>query len=73
MKNTDMKIAEKLMKEGGGVLRLKPTWVPRSFCRPGKRIKLHPDDYYILGVERGGDRRAVVFFHDVGGKRPRYA
>lgn len=54
MKNTDMKIAEKLMKEGGGVLRLKPTWVPRSFCRPGKRIKLHPDDYYILGVERGG-------------------
>ena len=54
MKNADMKIAERLMKEGGGVLRLKPTWVPRSFCRPGKRIKLHPDDYYILGVERGG-------------------
>ncbi|MBQ4071268.1 MAG: hypothetical protein IJD51_02490 [Clostridia bacterium] len=46
--------AEKLLKEGEGILRLAPTWVPRSFCRPGKRIKLHPDDYYILGLERGG-------------------
>ena len=42
------------IKEGNGILRLKPTWVPRSFCRPGKRIKLHPDDYYVLGLERGG-------------------
>ena len=40
--------------EGEGIVRLKPTWVPRSFCRPGKRIKLHPEDYYILGLERGG-------------------
>lgn len=47
-------LAKKLLKEGEGVLRLKPTWVPRAFCRPGKRIKLHPDDYYILGLERGG-------------------
>ncbi len=46
--------AEKLLQEGDGILRLKPTWVPRSFCRPGKRIKLHPDDYYVLGLERGG-------------------
>ena len=36
-----MKLSEKLFKEGNGILRLKPTWVPRSFCRPGKRIKLH--------------------------------
>lgn len=42
------------LKEGEGILRLKPTWVSRSFCRPGRRIKLHPDDYYVLGVERGG-------------------
>ena len=46
--------AEELLKEGNGVLRLKPTWVPRSFCRPGKRIKLHPDDYYVRGLEKGG-------------------
>lgn len=45
---------EKLVQEGKGVLRLAPTWVPRAFCRPAKRIKLHPDDYYVLGQERGG-------------------
>ena len=49
-----MSIAKKLLEEGKGVYRLAPTWVPRSFCRPGKRIKLHPDDYYVLGLERGG-------------------
>lgn len=49
-----MSIAKKLLEEGKGVLRLAPTWVPRSFCIPGKRIKLHPDDYYVLGLERGG-------------------
>ena len=42
------------LAESRGVLRLTPTWVPRSFCRPGKRIKLHPDDYYALGAARGG-------------------
>lgn len=46
-------LAEKLLQEGGNILRLAPTWVPRSFCRPGKRIKLHQDDYNVLG-ERGG-------------------
>ena len=45
---------QEVLKEKKGVLRLTPTWVPRAFCRPGKRIKLHPDDYYVLGVERGG-------------------
>ena len=49
-----MSLSKKLLQEGNGILRLKPTWVPRSFCRPGKRIKLHPDDYYVLGLERGG-------------------
>lgn len=47
-------LSKELLKEGKGILRLKPTWVPRAFCRPGKRIKLHPDDYYVLGLEKGG-------------------
>jgi hypothetical protein len=47
-------ISEMALDQGKGVLRLAPAWVPRSFCRPGKRIKLHPKDYYILGLERGG-------------------
>lgn len=49
-----MTTAKKLLEEGKGIYRLAPTWVPRSFCRPGKRIKLHPDDYYVLGLEKGG-------------------
>ena len=47
-------VASKALDQGQGVLRLTPTWVPRSFCIPGRRIKLHPDDYYSLGSNRGG-------------------
>ena len=47
-------IAAKALEQGKGILRLAPNWVPRSFCVPGRRIKLHPDDYYALGGERGG-------------------
>ncbi len=47
-------IADNALNQGEGILKLSPTWVPRSFCIPGKRIKLHPDDYYALGGERGG-------------------
>lgn len=49
-----MSLAKKLFEEGKGILRLKPTWVPRSFCRPGNRIKLHPDDTYVKGLDKGG-------------------
>lgn len=49
-----MSLAKKALEQGKGILRLTPTWVPRSFCVPGRRIKLHPDDYYVLGGERGG-------------------
>ncbi|MCF7957758.1 MAG: hypothetical protein K9M57_04840 [Phycisphaerae bacterium] len=47
-------LAAKAMEQGKGIVRLAPNWVPRSFCVPGRRIKLHPDDYYALGGERGG-------------------
>ena len=45
---------EKALEQGKGILRLAPNWVPRSFCVPGRRIKLHPADYYSFGGERGG-------------------
>lgn len=47
-------IAEMALEQGKGIVRLIPNWVPRSFCVPGRRIKLHPDDYYALGGDRGG-------------------
>ncbi len=45
---------ESALDVGNGILRLTPTWVPRSFLHPGKRIRLHPDDWYAYGAERGG-------------------
>jgi hypothetical protein len=47
-------LATAALNEGSGILRLAPNWVPRSFLQPGKRIKLHPADYYALGTHRGG-------------------
>ncbi len=46
--------AERALEHGKGIVRLAPNWVPRSFCIPGRRLKLHPDDYYALGGQRGG-------------------
>lgn len=42
------------LEQGAGIVRLTPTWVPRSFCVPGRRLRLHPDDLYALGAARGG-------------------
>lgn len=47
-------ILSSALDAGEGLLRLTPTWVPRSFLHPGKRIKLHPSDYYAFGAHRGG-------------------
>src|ERR1051326_8920995 len=47
-------LVEAALDENGGLLRLAPCWVPRSFLQPGKRLKLHPDDLYAFGLNRGG-------------------
>ena len=47
-------LAAAALTDGEGILRLAPTWVPRSFLQPGRRLKLHPADYYALGAHRGG-------------------
>src|SRR5437016_3326677 len=47
-------LVEAALTETGGLLRLAPCWVPRSFLQPGKRLKLHPDDLYAFGLNRGG-------------------
>lgn len=48
------KLAKAALEQGEGILRLAPNWVPRSFLQPGRRLKLHPADYYALGTHRGG-------------------
>lgn len=49
-----VKLLKKALEEGRGILRLAPTWVPRSFLYPGGRLKLDPRDLYALGANRGG-------------------
>lgn len=47
-------LAANVLSETNGIFRLAPNWVPRSFLQPGRRLKLHPDHYYALGMNRGG-------------------
>src|SRR3954470_22648630 len=48
------KIVEAALAETGGLFRLAPCWVPRSFLQPGKRLKLHQDALSAFGRNRGG-------------------
>src|SRR5947209_19156207 len=48
------KTLERALDKGNGLLRLTPTWVPRSFLHPGRRVKLFPGDLYAYGANRGG-------------------
>ena len=47
-------VVDAALEKSGGLLRLAPCWVPRSFLQPGRRLKLHPDDLYAYGLDRGG-------------------
>jgi hypothetical protein len=53
-KDNVAKVLDRALDAGEGLLRLTPTWVPRSFLHPGRRIKLHPNDLYAYGANRGG-------------------
>lgn len=48
-----MNDSRKILENGQGILQLLPTWVPRPFNRPGRRLRLHPDDYFAMGMDRG--------------------
>lgn len=49
----DEAVIRKTFKEGQGVFRLFPAFVPRRFGKAGHRLKLHPDDYFAFGMARG--------------------
>ncbi len=42
------------LEAGEGILRLAPTWVPRVYLQPGRRLKLDQRDLYAYGAHRGG-------------------
>lgn len=46
--------ARQALEAGEGILRLAPTWVPRIYLQPGRRLKLDQRDLYAFGGHRGG-------------------
>jgi hypothetical protein len=50
--NTTSRIHQ-TFETGKGIFRMAPAWVARNFNQPGQRLRLHPDDYYALGMQRG--------------------
>lgn len=47
------KAIQETFESGMGILRLMPVFVPRRFGQAGRRLRLHPDDYFALGTKRG--------------------
>ncbi len=47
-------LAYAALTAGNGIFRLPQTWVPWSFLQSGRRLTLHPYNYYALGMHRGG-------------------
>lgn len=46
------KIRETL-KKGDGIFRMVPCFIPVKFGIPGRRLKIHPDDYHKYGTKAG--------------------
>lgn len=54
-------IVHQALEAGEGILCLAPTWVPRSYLVPGRRLKLDSRDLYAYGADRGGiDERWIA-------------
>ncbi|HEX6467063.1 MAG TPA: hypothetical protein VFZ99_07150 [Terriglobales bacterium] len=54
-------LTRQALEAGEGILRLSPTWVPRSYLVPGRRLKLDSRDLYAYGAHRGGiDERWIA-------------
>jgi hypothetical protein len=50
---TSARLIRDTLAQGQGILQLMPVFVPRRFSAPGRRLRLHPDDYFALGTNRG--------------------
>jgi hypothetical protein len=63
-------LAKKALDQGKGIVRLAPNWVPRAFCIPGRRIKLHPDELLRPRRRARRHRRTLVRLHHSRRQRP---
>ena len=48
-----VKTIREYFEKNEGILKMLPVFVPRRFGDAGRRLRLHPDDYYALGTKRG--------------------
>ncbi|MDL2218475.1 hypothetical protein LJC27_07425 [Christensenellaceae bacterium OttesenSCG-928-M15] len=46
-------VIRRTFENNGGIFKLIPVFVPRPFSTPGRRLRLHPDDYFAFGTKRG--------------------
>ncbi len=65
----DASLVHQLLEAGEGILRLAPTWVPRSFLMPGRRIKLAPQGPLRPRRPPRRHRRALVRLDHAGRQR----
>ena len=49
----DTKKIREAFRKGEGIFRMQPNFVPRRFSVAGRRLRLHPDDFFALGTQRG--------------------
>ena len=47
------KCIREVFEQNEGIFRLAPVFIPRRFSKAGRRLRLHPHDYYALGTARG--------------------
>ena len=46
-------IIKDTFNKNDGIFRMVPAWIPVKFGAPGRRLKIHPDDYYAFGMDAG--------------------
>lgn len=51
--STNSRQIQETFEKYKGIFRLIPVFVPRRFSTAGRRLRLHPHDYYALGTKRG--------------------
>ncbi|RHR33043.1 hypothetical protein DWX43_01090 [Clostridium sp. AF19-22AC] len=47
------KIIHNTFESGNGIFRMIPNFIPIKFGMPGRRLKIHPNDYYAFGLKAG--------------------
>lgn len=50
---TQQELIRNTLVSGNGIFRMVPNFIPVKFGMPGRRLKIHPEDYFAYGLEAG--------------------